>query len=82
MNLEKIKERIIEQGPDKVMVSPHEAADTERARRMGIGWDVVFIRVDGMTLGAPDKYRHDAERSWREFWVAYLAKPDMEIIRY
>lgn len=54
-------------GPDRVVVNPQGMAE---APRSGVPyWDVVFIREDGWSLGAPAELEETAERIWNDAWV-------------
>lgn len=47
------------------------ATSPSRAQRThGIAPDVVFIRSDGWTLGAPRRFTQVAWELWKGFWVA------------
>ena len=47
---------IMEHGPQRVMISVDEAVSSRRAREdYGINPDVIFIRNDGWSLGAPTR---------------------------
>ena len=59
-------------GPHRVMVSEDDAKPGHRAREMGITSDVVFVRGDGWTLGAPKRYALAAERQWADEWIGKL----------
>lgn len=75
--LDKLVDRVMQRGPNRVMISLDEAVPPRRAREdHGINPDVIFIRGDGWSLGAPAHLETAAERQWADAWVAYIRKPE------
>jgi len=69
---------ILVRGPDRVMIDPHEAVTSKRARKeYGILPDVIFIRMDGWSLGAPRHLEHAAYRLWKDEWVYFMRSPEI-----
>lgn len=80
--LEEIAREIVKTGPSRVMVAPDEALSSARARERGIVPDVIFIRADGWSLGAPEHLEHHAELQWIDEWIGVLRRPSTEPIEY
>lgn len=59
-------------GPHRVMIDNDEATSGKRARERNIGYDVVFIRNDGWTLGASHALEAAAENMWLTDWQAKM----------
>lgn len=74
MDIEKIKERIKKRGPDRVVVDAGGTAVTPNRALMEYGLvpDMVFIRSDGWSLGAPSQFRQVAFKMWDDEWVSFL----------
>lgn len=66
---------IAQNGPTRVVInSDGEALPPGRAKReQGIEPDMIFVRYDGWSLGAPMSLRHVAESKW--VYVCVLHKP-------
>ncbi len=65
-------------GPSRVLVEPDYAVPCKKAREeYGINPDVIFIREDGWSLGAPKSLEQDAVKMWT--WVAFISKPNTEV---
>jgi hypothetical protein len=61
--------------PTRVIVGADGVACShERAQRLGIEHDVVFVRDDGWTLGAPLKWMDVARHMWRAHWTQQWVK--------
>lgn len=73
--IEDLLDRIASVGPDRVMVSEDESWSAARARERGIVSDVVFVRDDGWTLGAPAKLEDAACRQWIGDWAYVTRRP-------
>lgn len=75
--LEELLEEIRENGPTRVVIDDKgEAIPPRRAqRKKGITSDVVYIRDDGWSLGAPLCFERVARRMWSREWVAVARKP-------
>lgn len=67
-------ERITQYGPDRVVVHESGRAVPPRSAReqYDITPTVIFIRNDGWSLGAPEIYRHIAERMWSDVYRIVL----------
>lgn len=58
------------------MIDPDEAVTAKRAlKEYGIVPDIVFIRNDGFTLGAPTHLEHAAYSLWKGQWTHFLRRP-------
>ena len=75
--LEQWLKRIAAQGPTRVIIDAQGTATPPgRAKKIFfIDPDVVFIRDDGWTLGAPTKFAEVARKMWEHDWVAYAIPP-------
>lgn len=64
----------------KVVVDSEGLGTTlERAlKEYNIKPDIIFIRDDGWTLGAPSQFERVAYRMWHDRWVAFIRKPNIE----
>jgi len=79
LNLNKLVEEIMTFGPRRVMVNGDEAMSPYRARENhAIEAEVIFIRNDGFSLGAPSYLEMSAWLMWKDEWVAFLRKPEKE----
>lgn len=74
---EQIK-RVMTYGPTRVMInSAGEAVKPERAKRdHNIVPDVIFIRKDGWSLGAPDSLVEVARRMYADMWIGSFRPQD------
>lgn len=76
LNIEAAVKMIMVHGPSRVMIDPDEAVPPARAREQyGIIPDVIFIRDDGWSLGAPKGLEGAAFKQWSDSWVAFLRRP-------
>lgn len=84
--IEKLKDyaaRVVARGPSRVMISEDEGVCCARARgEYGITPDIIFIRDDGWTLGAPSNLIAAAERTWADDWIGVLVKPESKPVSY
>lgn len=65
--------RVLQEGPDRVLVNAEgEAVSSARARERSVRPTVLFVRDDGWSLGTPEQYRGVAEKLWHDHWVAKL----------
>ena len=73
INLEHAELAIAQHGPKRVIINGEgEAVSSLRARRdHGITPDVIFIRRDGWSLGAPAIFERLAYRQWKLDWIAF-----------
>jgi len=68
-------------GPDRVVVDPSgEAVPSRRAREeYGVQPDVIFIRDDHWTLGAPESLEDVARDMWAGEWAGLIRRPSFTI---
>ena len=68
---------IMKHGPRRVMINAAgEALSSERARNIyGTTPDIIFIRDDEWSLGAPFEFEGIAYKMWQDMWVGYLCRP-------
>lgn len=60
-------------GPNRVIINIHgEATTPARAAKKGIRPEVIFIRKDGWSLGAPRKWAYIAENMWKDEWIGVM----------
>lgn len=57
------------------MVNAEEALSSKRARDVGVVPDVIFIRNDGWSLGAPKRLESAAHRLWADEWIGFVRRP-------
>lgn len=75
-------ERIRAVGPDRVVINRQGlAVPAADAAFSGILPDVVFVRNDGWSLGAPDEFEGAARRQWLNFWKARFDMHTGEVVR-
>lgn len=68
--------RILANGPTRVMVEDGFAVSSKRAREIyNITPDIIFIRDDGWSLGAPKHLADAAEMIWENKWKGVLLRP-------
>ena len=81
MDWEKIMQQVQEHGPRRVVVDEHcHAVNPYSARReYEISWEIVLIREDGWTLGAPMHLSHLAFALWTNKWRSYMVDGDDRI---
>ena len=66
---------ILEHGPTRVVINADgEAVPPKRAKSMGIVPDVILIRDDGWSLGAPPQFAAVAQSLWADKWVGFLKR--------
>lgn len=83
VELKQVVKEIMQFGPNRVMVSANETLTCSKAwSEYHIGPDVIFIREDGWSLGAPDNLSENAERLYNEGWAGVLIKDSSEPISY
>ena len=64
------------------MIDPDEAVTSRRAREeYRIVPDIIFIRNDGWSLGAPQHLEHAAYRLWKDEWTYFMRPPEIIIHR-
>lgn len=78
INLEAAVKRVMVHGPDRVVINAEqEAIGWDRARaQYGIKPDVIFIRNDGWTLGAPKQFEAQAFGAWADSWIGFIQRPE------
>jgi hypothetical protein len=76
-SLESLAADVLADGPSRVVISAEGEATTSRRAREehGITPDVVFLRGDGWSLGAPWWFESIAYREWADEWVGYMRRP-------
>ena len=82
--LAKAVENIRNGGPDRVVINVSgEAVSSLRARRdYNIRPDIIFIRDDGWSLGAPLRFESVAEALWHDKWIGTLRKGSWTPVPY
>lgn len=66
-------------GPNRVVVNEEgEAIPLKKAEEKGITVDVVFVRKDGWTLGAPESLEMTAFSLWADEWTGFFRRPNRE----
>lgn len=76
-DLPTLAQNILMVGPARVMINAEgEAVASARAReQFGVDPDVIFIRDDGWSLGAPKQFETVAFKLWEGSWIGFLRKP-------
>lgn len=84
MDLEAKAKEILANGPTRVVVDVSgEAVPASRARQeYGATPDVIFIRRDGWSLGAPKSLASVAEGLWRDEWLGVVLLPSGSVKYY
>ncbi|RLC88685.1 MAG: hypothetical protein DRJ03_02070 [Chloroflexi bacterium] len=73
MTLDEMKEKVMERGPTRVVINEEgEATTPMRALAQRVSVDVIYLRKDGWSLGAPQKLSMVARRLWDGDWVGRL----------
>jgi hypothetical protein len=82
--IEAVAKRIMVHGPDRVVISgAGEAVGSKRAREQyGISAEIVFIRDDGWSLGAPLYFKDVAESLWADHWIGVMERPSTKAMAY
>jgi hypothetical protein len=77
--LEQYTKQIMHDGPTRVVINKHGEATTMQRALVdhGILADIIYIRSDGWSLGAPQELADIAESLWKEEWIGVLRRPDM-----
>jgi len=66
---------ILSRGPRRVLVDDNYAVSRSRAAEIhGITPDIIFIRDDGWSLGAPKHLANQAEELWVDEWIGVLIR--------
>ena len=80
-NLLLYAKQIIANGPRRVLVESNYGVTPQRAKEIyDIEPDIVFIRNDGWSLGAPDHLADKAEKLMASRWIGVLIRPNTEPI--
>jgi hypothetical protein len=77
--------RINAEGPIRVLCAADgHATDARQAERLyGVRWEIVFLRGDGWSLGAPrGPLAAVAERLWAEHWTHWMRRGDRAMRPY
>jgi len=78
--LKKLCEPVMLRGPTRVVVNAEgEAVAPNRAPRPA---DLVFVRDDGWSLGAPKDLIGVAEQMWADSWVAVIIRGEPLPVTY
>ena len=80
-------EDVLRLGPTRVVINEKGEATSYpiALRDYQTNYDVVFIRDDGWTLGAPAHLEEVAERLWKDKWVGVIrrrAKSELFVVGY
>lgn len=80
-NLIYYAKKVIANGPRRVLVEGGYGELPSRAKKdYDIEPDIIFIRNDGWSLGAPDHLADNAEKLWAGRWIGVLIRPNTEPI--
>ncbi|HEX9504247.1 MAG TPA: hypothetical protein VF974_08105 [Patescibacteria group bacterium] len=76
IELDAAVKRILVHGPDRVVINTEaEAVNSSYAHQhYGVLPDVIFIRNDGWSLGAPDWLETVAYELWTEEWTGFMRR--------
>lgn len=67
----KTEKKII--NPNRVIVGKGRAIPARKAKaQFGIEPDIIFIRDDGWTLGAPSQFEKEAYETWKDHWTHFV----------
>jgi hypothetical protein len=70
-----ILQALLSRGPSRVLAADGTAA----APTTGLaGLDVVFVRGDGWSLGAPSSLAEEARKLWADAWVIQIERDGTE----
>ena len=75
--LQEFAQTVLDRGPDRVLVDGSgSAVSPTRARaEYGVRPDLILIRADGWSLGAPVHLAKQAEALWPDEWIGFLKRP-------
>jgi len=74
---------VINSGPMRVVINREgESLGMKPAFDAGSDFEIVFIRQDGWSLGAPLELATVVEKMWPDEWIAVMVPPSREPIRY
>jgi hypothetical protein len=76
--LQEFADTIVTNGPTRVLLDCYgTAVSPQRAlNEYGIEPEVIFIREDGWSLGAPRQLQEQARKLWRKEWIGVLWLPN------
>lgn len=69
------------EGCRRVLINEYGETKTPRRAREenGVKSDIVFVRRDGWSLGAPLHLERVAYELWADHWVSFCRRPDLEM---
>lgn len=77
MTLQDAWKHIAVRGPAAILVDRHgNQMLPDAALKAGIGWDILYIREDGWSLGASFYLAQYAERLHRDQWIGWMRRGD------
>ena len=70
--------------PARVVISgePFNAVRLRKAQRKGIGYDTIFIRNDGWTIGCCAQWRGATFKIYRGDWIAVATLFNQQVRRF
>ena len=79
MNIDKAIETIMNNGPNRIIVDVEGlGVPTDRAiKEYNEFPDIIFIRDDGWTLGAPARFERVAYEMWKDSWTHFIRRPNV-----
>lgn len=82
MILSELADKVFGKGPDRVVINDDgEALPWPRARQEhNILPEIIFVRDDGWTLGAPRQFEKTAFQLWADKWIYFARKPEVALI--
>ena len=70
-------------GPSRTMINEFEATTSDQAKEVyDVTPDIIFIRDDGWSLGAPKRLAEAAEKLWSGQWTHVLLRPSTKPYTY
>lgn len=67
--------RIAKIGPSRVVInSEGDSVPPKKAKSRGVVPDVIFIRDDGWSLGAPPQFAAVAKSLWDDKWAGFIKR--------
>lgn len=70
--IQAVIQQVHEVGPTRVVINVH--GEAVPPGRTSISPDIIYIRNDGWTLGAPREFDGIARKMWADMWVAVMSK--------
>lgn len=82
MTIEEKSENLIKYGPTRVVIdSDGYAVPPMKAwKQHNVFPDIIFVRDDGWSLGAPSVYEEVAYNMWKDAWTHFLRRPNLELV--